>query len=311
MIRLKLIVLPICLFCCLAVKAQDPASVGFVTDARTAGMGGAGIALDANAYSLFRNTAAISFADSRVAASYGYNALFNDAKIHSAAGYYRLNDKHAFTAGVRYYAPDKIENMVSDSDGTTFNTVQPYDLLIDLGYARKVNDVLGLSANVRYIYSKLNEVEGFKAGKSMALDLGLHFRKDAYSAAITVYNLGKLIDYGVEEYRMPASINAGGAYRYVLAEDHQFTGSLEGKYNFLPSDYSFFTGGIGAEYMFRNMIAVRGGYHLASENKSTGNYGSVGCGVYLGPLVVDFAYLLTEKSSIMKDVWYITAGIRF
>lgn len=311
MIRLKHIIAPLCLFCSLAAQAQDPASIGFQTDARSAGMGGAGIATDANALSLYRNTAAISFSESKVAASYSYVSLFNDANLHTVGGYYRLNERHAFTAGVRYFAPDKVYNMVGGSDGTAYTSVQPYDLLIDLGYTQKVNDVLGLSANLRYVYSKLNEVPGFKTGKTLAMDLGMYFRKDAYSAALTVNNLGKLIDYGVEKYRMPANINLGGAYRYSLAADHQITGSVEGKYNFMPGDYCFFSGGAGAEYMFRKMVAVRGGYYLTSENKSTGNYGSVGCGVYVGPVTVDFAYLLTENTSIMKDVWYLTVGVKF
>ena len=183
--------------------------------------------------------------------------------------------------------------------------------MIDLGYARKMSEVLGLSVNLRYIYSKINEAPGIKNGKSLGLDLGVHYRKDAYSAAVTVSNLGMLIDYGVGEYRMPANIKAGGAYKLELAEDHQITGSLEGRYNFLPSDYTFFSGGAGAEYMFRKMVAVRGGYHLSSESKSVGNYGSVGCGVYIGPVVADFAYLLAEDSSIMKDVWRVTVGIKF
>lgn len=310
MIKLKNTILPLLLLCSLSSKAQVVVSVGHETDARTAGFGGAGIALDANAFSLFRNTAAISFADSTrcMAASYGYTALFSDTRLHTVGGYYRLNKNHAFALGVRHYAADKIENT---EDGLLKYTVKPYDLLIDLGYARRVNDVLGLSVNLRYIYSKLNEGQGIENGKTLALDMGIHFRKDAYSAALTVANLGKLIDYGSDEYRMPANVKAGGAYRYSFAGDHQITGSIEGGYNFLPSDFRFLSMGVGAEYMFRGMVAVRGGYHLASETRSTGNYGSVGCGVYIGPVVVDFAYMLAQKSSIMKDVWCLTAGVRF
>ena len=310
MIKLKNIILLLFILSGFNVKAQVVPSTGFETDARTVGFGGAGVALDANAFSLYRNTAAISFADStrKMAASYGYNSLFNDAQMHTLGGYYRLNRNHAFAGGVRYYAADKIRNT---EDGLTYTTVKPYDLLIDLAYARRVTNNLSLSANFRYIFSKLNEGKGIENGNSLALDLGLHYRKDAYTIAVSAHNLGMLIDYGSDEYRMPANVKLGGAYRYTPIEDHQITGSIEGRYNFLPSDYTFFSGGVGLEYMFRKMVAVRGGYHLATENRSTGNYGSVGCGVYIGPIVADFAYMLTDKKSIMKDLWCLTAGIRF
>lgn len=311
MIRSKYILLFAFLLCSLGIKSQVVASAGFETDARTLGFGGAGVALDANALSLYRNTAAISFDESerKMTAAYSYTPIFNDAKLHTVGGYYRLNEDHAFTAGVRYYAGAKIENT---EDGLTYETIKPYDVLIDLGYARKVADILSLSANIRYVYSKINEAPGIKNGKSFALDLGVHLRQEAFSAALSVSNLGKLIDYGTDEYRMPGNVKTGAAYRYSIAKDHKLTGSIEGRYNFMPANYTFFSGGAGAEYMFRDLIAVRGGYHLASENSSTGDYGSVGCGVYCGPVVIDFAYLLTtDKKSVMNDMWCLTAGVRF
>lgn len=295
----------------LEVKAQFVASAGYETDARTLGFGGAGVALDANALSLYRNTAAIVFsdADMKTAASYSYTPLFDDAKLHTAGGYYLFNEKQALAIGARYYTATEIENT---DDGLTFQTVKPYDLLIDLGYAHKLNDVLSLSVNLRYIYSKINEGQSFENGNSLAMDLGLYFRKNEYSAALAVYNPGKLIDYGIDKFRMPANVKAGGAYRYSIAENHKLTTSIEGRYNFLPGDYTFFSGGAGLEYMFAGRVALRGGYHLASESKSAGNYGSVGAGVYLGPVVIDFAYLLTKsETSAMHKAWCITAGVRF
>ncbi|MDU1891519.1 MAG: PorV/PorQ family protein [Dysgonomonas sp.] len=310
MIKLTKIILPLLLLCVIESKAQMVASAGIETDARVAGFGGAGVALDANAFSLYRNTAGIIFAEpsKKTAVSYGLSSLYGDNTLHTVGGYYRLNETHALTAGVRYFKADEIQNT---NDGLTYTSVKPYDMIIDLGYARKMTDELSLSTNLRYVHSKVNEGPGIKNGKSIALDLGLYYRKDAYSAAVTASNLGMLVDYGFGEYRMPANVKAGGAYRLSVASDHLITGSLEGRYNFMPSDFTFFSGGVGAEYMFRKMVAVRGGYNLSSENKSVGNYGSVGGGVYIGPVVADFSYILAEDSSIMKDVWRVTVGVNF
>lgn len=145
----------------------------------------------------------------------------------------------------------------------------------------------------------------------MALDLSLYYRRDAYTLAVSVANPGMLVDYGVAEYRMPAAVKAGGAYRWEPAPEHRLTALAEARYNFMPKDYQFFSGGAGAEYQYKGLVAVRGGYYLASRSKGTGHYGALGAGVYLGTVTVDFAYNLADPPSPMNDIWRITAGVRF
>ena len=286
------------------IEAQSVPSVEITPDARAAGMAGASIAMDPTGFSIYSNTAGIVFSEENTAISYGFTNWFGDNYLHVASGYYKLNDRHAIGLGLRYYDGEKIEN-------ANYTKVNPFDLILDLAYAYRICDYMSASANVRYVNSRINKGEGIDRGEAFAFDLGFQFRKDNYSAALTLANLGTKVDYGFAKESMPASLNLGGAYKYEFLPKHQITGSLEGNYRFMPSGTTYIGGGIGAEYMYNNFVAVRGGYHLADKKKSPGNYGSLGCGVYLGPVLIDFSYLLTEHDSILRDVWRVSLGVKF
>ncbi len=298
------------LFMAMGIKGQNIASANFETDARTAGFAGAGVGLDANGMSLFRNTAGILFSDNTLQAAYSFQALNGKNSFHTLGGYYKLNDKHALAFGVRYFWQDKYD--LTD-DGYTYTSFRPYDMMVDLAYARRMSDAFSLSLNLRCVFSKIsNAPELDKLGSALAVDLGMNFRKESYSIAATLSNLGMLMDYGGDEFRMPAHAKVGGAYWWNIQQEHRITASVEGRYNFLPSHEQFFSAGGGAEYCYKGLVAVRGGYHVGEKNKSAGNYATAGCGIYVGPVKADFSYTFAdEDSSIMNNVWMVTAGIRF
>lgn len=290
------------------LKAQPLASAGISPDARSAGLAGASVAMDAHSMSVFGNMAAAGSSDLRTEAAYGFSSLGNSSYLHAVGSYFRINDIHTIAVGARYYTTDKIHNT---QDGIIFTTFRPYDLMIDLGYAYTLTERLNLSANVRYARSELNEDNGFKAASAVGIDLGLHYRTECYTIAAAVTNAGTILDYGVAKYRMPASARVGGAYRWSPASDHRLTGLAEVRYNFMPKHYTFPSGAVGAEYTFRELVAVRGGYNVVSDTKSAGNYGSVGAGVYFGPVTADFAYNIADSDSPMQNVWRVSAGVRF
>lgn len=308
----KIILIPLVLFGFLSVNAQTYVpSVEVNPDARSAGMAGSTIADEANAFSIFGNMPAISFSESKFAASYAFNVDFNSkTPLHSVAGYYKLNQKHSFAIGVRYLGMEEFE---ASDDGVAYETIKPYDAIADLGYAYAINDVLSVGANLRYVNSKL----GMTAASAFGFDAGVYYNRNAWSAALTVNNLGTKLDYGDGGDFMPAGVNAGGSYRFMFADKHRLTGNLQVGYRFLPSTVSYFGGGVGLEYSYNDMFAVRGGYRMGDDESRTilGNYASVGCGVYVGPVVVDFAWLLpmngSKEEAPTGNVWRVSAGVRF
>lgn len=311
MIRYIRTTLPLILLCmAMGAMGQNMASANFETDARTAGFAGAGVGLEANAMSLFNNMAGVIFSEHELQAAYGFQSRNGKNSFHTLGGYYKLNDKHALAFGVRYFWQDKYE---LTNDGYTYTTFRPYDMLIDLGYARRMTDIFSLSLNLRYVSSKISNAPGIdKRGSSIAIDLGMHVRTESFSIAATVSNLGMLMDYGSDDFRMPAHLKLGGAYWWNVCKDHRITASAEGRYHFLPSHEQSFSAAAGAEYRYKGLVALRGGYHVGEKNKSAGNYATAGCGAYYKMVTVDFVYTFADDdNSMMNKVWMITAGVRF
>lgn len=298
----KIFLLPIALFCVSTASAQAVSSVEMNPDARSAGMANTTVAADATAFSIFDNVSAIPFSPFRFAASYGYNSGIGKDMCHSLAGYYTLSGRHSIALGLRYFDKEDIE---TTDDGVNYNMVKPYDAIADLGYSYAISRSLSVGANLRYISTKLD----IAAESTFAADLGVYYRRNGWSAALTVANLGTQVDYGGGKESMPASVNASGSYRFIFAKKHTLNGNVQLSYRFLPGNQSYFGGGVGLEYKYNNMVAVRGGYRLGDEARSAGNYGTVGCGVYIGPVAVDFAWIFL--SNVPDNVWRVSAGVRF
>ena len=291
-----------------SVEGQTISSLDIHPDVRGTGLAQSSVSLDGNASSIYKNTSAISFATASHAASYSFTKWYGKNRLHALSGYYQLNDRHSLGLGVRYFDAEKV---VNTTDGIQLQEVSPYDVLLDLGYAFRVNTELSLSANLRYIHSKLNEGPEIDRGNGWGADFGFTYRKDQLSVGGSVTGLGSKIDYGFDKYQMPATLNLGTSYALVVADSHQFTGALEGNYRMMPSDYSTFGAGAGLEYKYADCVALRGGYRIGDKEKSPGSYGVIGGGVYYKLLAVDFAYIIAKHNSIIKDVWQISLGVRF
>ena len=79
----------------------------------------------------------------------------------------------------------------------------------------------------------------------------------------------------------------------------------------LPSEYRHLQAGIGAEYNFLKYGIIRGGYHFGDNDKGTGNYGTLGCGINFWPIRADFSYALADKDCFMHKTWQLGIGIVF
>ncbi|MGL5262689.1 MAG: PorV/PorQ family protein, partial [Bacteroides sp.] len=268
--RIKIVSLALLLGVSSYTTAQSLNTLEIPTDPRATAMGGSAVALSANAFSIYQNSASIAFSEQRLAVGYSFTDWYGKNRMHTASGFYNFQNNHSLALGVRYFDGDKISN---SQDGINSYQVNPYDFILDLGYAYKVGDFWSVSANVRYLHSKINSAPGIKRGNAFGLDFALNYRDDHFSAAAAVQGLGSRVDYGFKKNEMPAKALLGFAYTIDLAEDHVLTTTLEGDYRFMPTAYKSSSGGLGAEYVYKDLLALRGGYRLADKNKSAGSYG--------------------------------------
>ena len=126
-------------------------------DARSGGMGDAGIALSPDANSGFYNLAKTPFAKSRSAIGATYTPwlkeVADDMYLATLAGFHKLDDEQALSASLRYFSAGNVA--LIDFNGNKLQTANPREFAFDLGYSRKLSEKFGLAAALRYIHSNL------------------------------------------------------------------------------------------------------------------------------------------------------------
>ncbi|MEO7765984.1 MAG: type IX secretion system outer membrane channel protein PorV, partial [Ferruginibacter sp.] len=155
----------------------------------------------------------------------------------TVAGYIKLDDQQAISAGFRYFSLGDIQ--FTDASGNTLNNFRPREYAIDLGYSRKLSNKLGLGIALRYISSDLagasvNNIS-YKKGKSVAGDLhlfhnGTKENGQGFAWGLTLSNLGSKIAYtndADQKDYIPANIGIGAAYTKVFDADSKITFALD------------------------------------------------------------------------------------
>ncbi len=211
-------------------------------DARSGGMGDAGIATAPDANSNFSNIAKTPFATGKAAIAMNYvpwlrDLSVNDVYLASLAGYYKLDDQQALTLSLRYFSLGNIQ--FTDNLGNDLQTFRPREFAADLGYSRKLSKKNAVGIAIRYINSNLasGTVNGtsYKTGSSVAGDL--HFYHDGLNAAgqgfswgATLSNLGSKISYtsdATQKDFIPANLGLGASYTKVFDESNKITFAVD------------------------------------------------------------------------------------
>ncbi|MFC4263486.1 type IX secretion system outer membrane channel protein PorV [Ferruginibacter yonginensis] len=207
-------------------------------DARSTGMGETGIATSADAYSNFWNLGKTPFAKKNASIGATYTPWLNDLDlkdvyIASLAGYYKLDETQAISAGVRYFSLGDIQ--FTDASGNNIGNNRPREFAAEVGYSRKLGAKSGLGIGVRYISSDLasgsyNGVN-YKKGSSVAGDIhyfhnGAKENGEGFNWGVTLSNLGSKISYTDDNNQkdfIPANLGLGAAYTKVFDADSKLT----------------------------------------------------------------------------------------
>jgi hypothetical protein len=300
-------------FCCMANGQKSSGAAQFpelTPDVRGVGMGNTGTASGANAFSLWRNAAKNVFSGHQMQAGYSFTPWLRDLNsgnnLHAIAGYYKLDEKQSVHAGFRFFQHAKID--LEQGDFT------PKDWSIDLGYARKLTEELSVGATARLVHSDMSAYDDDAVANAVAFDLGIYYRqalnwseKSGWAVGLQAANFGTKIDYGYGKYDQPAKVSVGGMLTHTFADKHRVEGTLDIGCRVLPE--CNMEGGIGGEYTALDLVSVRAGYHWGEEDNKLQRYGTLGCGVGYHHIRADFAYLIPEKDSFLKNTWQISLSI--
>ncbi len=174
--------------------------VSISPDARAGGMGNVGAATSPDAYSIFWNPAKYAFIDKTFGVAVGYvpwlHALVGDIGLGSVAGFWKIGNKQAVAASIRYFSLGSVD--FTDDNGNFIASVKPNEWAVDATYSRKFSPEFSGAVAGRFIYSNLVPLGtasnlSVRPGTSIAADVAIY-----YHHAMEVKGLaGAAIDFGL------------------------------------------------------------------------------------------------------------------
>ena len=258
---------------CLQIPADAGNLSGTVTalflklplSARAVGMGGAQVAVADGVSSMGYNPAGmVTVNDYGFSAS--YTSWFANISHSYAAVAKRIPDVGIVGASVIALSTDDIiETTPLQPDGTG-RTFRASDFAFSLAFARQVTDQFMVGVNAKIIKSYLyNNVVG---ASSFAFDVGTLYDIPILRSRIGVSltNIGADLQYVNEPFSLPTALRFGLLFDVLKEADQSLVTTLQvTRANDSNELYN-----LGAEYVFNNLIALRGGLKLGTREVTQG-----------------------------------------
>lgn len=213
-------------------------------DARTGGMGEAGVAVAPDVNSLSINPSKVAFLEQQSGFSISYSPwlrnISSDINLGYLSGYYKIDANSTLGTSLRYFSLGKIQ--LTDVNQQDLGTFSPSELAVDLTYARRFGDSFSLGTALRYINSNVatNQFsvgQQNRAGQSLAVDVSAYFKKQTYwlghdailSAGMNISNIGTKMSYSDagQEYFLPTNLKIGAAGTFILDDENEITLALD------------------------------------------------------------------------------------
>ena len=209
-------------------------SLHIAPDARSAGLGDAGLGLSPDANSLYWNAAAVGFSEKRTEVSVSYSPWFRQLVngIHHLyySSYIRLGKRHALGSSIRHFQAGAMEPFTQE--GVKESEFQ-------LSYVFRVSKRSAIGISGKFIYSNVDA--GFftpcgmeiHPGTAGAVDLSYRFRgnersigkaKARWNWGFTLSNMGNKIEYvEVQREFLPANLRLGSSFDLDFNPKHGLT----------------------------------------------------------------------------------------
>ncbi|MBW4890238.1 type IX secretion system outer membrane channel protein PorV [Mucilaginibacter sp. HMF5004] len=222
-------------------------AVPFLTispNARSGGMGDAGVALAPEVNDSYWNPSKLAFLEEPTSLSLSYSPwlrnLIPDINLAYLSFAKRTDERTTIGASLRYFNLGTIE--LFDANQNPQGTYQPNEFSIDATLARKFGNDFSLGITARYIYSGLTNgisvnSQQTNSASAVAADVSLFYRKpvqqfgnDAlFAFGTNISNIGTKISYveGGKKYFLPTNLKLGVANTMFLDSENQLTLTLD------------------------------------------------------------------------------------
>ncbi|MBE6326517.1 MAG: type IX secretion system outer membrane channel protein PorV [Bacteroidales bacterium] len=224
-------------------------SLSIAPDARGGGMGDVGAATSADVYSQYWNPSKYATIDGKGGIAISYTPwlreIVNDINLAYLVGYYKLDDKQALSASLRYFSYGEINltDMPGPSgDVISQGTAKPYEMAVDVAYSRALSKYWNASVALRFIFSDLMngvvDEEAYSAAKAVAADISAFYSRpfDLSDKRVAKLNIGTNIsnigtpasydDHVTDQY-IPTNWRLGFNYEYPVDVYNKFSVSFD------------------------------------------------------------------------------------
>lgn len=238
-------------------------TLGIAPDARGGSMGGLGVATDPDVNSQYWNPSKYAFAYSSAGVSVSYTPwlrkLVNDINLAYVAGYWKFggNDLQALSASLRYFSLGSVPTY--DNNGVLQNTVNPYEMAIDLGYSRKLSSSFSMGVVFRFIYSDmgfggLSSAEDMSGAAAFAADISgyqtvypiIGRSECQFSWGFNISNIGSKVSYdgGTNSSFLPTNLRLGFSFLFPIYDYNTLSINFDANKLLVPaaprqSDYTY------------------------------------------------------------------------
>jgi hypothetical protein len=213
-------------------------------DARAAGMGDVGVATSADAFSQQYNPAKYAFSLDEQGVFLSYTPylieIANDINLGQLGYYYRLNERSAAAATLRYFGLGDI--VLTEGPNDFGRTVSPSELALDLSYSLRLSERYAMAVAARYIRSGLKIPDAYSdasAANTFAVDIAGYYQSEqiAYNdfdgrwrAGFNIQNLGPKLSYDDDQFSsnfLPTNLRLGAGFDFIMDEYNTIGFTLE------------------------------------------------------------------------------------
>lgn len=216
-----------------------------VPDARSGGMGDAGISISPDPNALHFNASKLAFVEDDLSLSATYTPWLralglDDIYLAYLAGYKKIDDLSTLGFGLRFFSLGEIN--FTDINGKPTGTGRPREMEFSLAYARKLSESFSAGLTGKYIYSNLasgQSVNGvdITVANAFAADLSMSWNKDVtlgeYDGILriggSITNIGSKISYTGSTLKdfLPANFGIGAALELNFDDYNTMTFALD------------------------------------------------------------------------------------
>lgn len=250
---------------------------------RYVAMGGAAVASATGLESIFWNPAGLDLSKDNADLMFSYRQYIADMSMN----YFAVSGNLGFgTLGVSFRNLNigNINVTTMDQPDGNGEIFSPTYFVLGLTYSKALTDRISIGASANLI----NESWARVKANGVSFDFGVQYRDffstPGLSIGVAVKNLGGSLQYGgsglwvqaqdptsnrgltyyqvgAGEFELPSTIALGVAYSRSIDEDNKV--SVAG--SFVNNNFSYDEYRIGAEYSFKDIVFVRGGYNFSPQ----------------------------------------------